>query len=235
MKRWIVPVTTISCILGFLVAIQFKSQVDARQISPSRRVEALVFMLKSTEKANTQLSEQVTQLQERLKLIQAGETGTDYSPAPALGNLADTLATYPAMAGPGLEVTLQESGADTKMEDGTSAVIHAEDLLKIVNELRAGGAEAVALNGHRLTEVSEVVTAGQHIMVNGQAIKAPYRILAIGPADEMKTTLALRGGVTEYLQFYGIEVKPTFAKRLEVPAAEKLFEFKFAKPVPAKT
>jgi uncharacterized protein YlxW (UPF0749 family) len=232
-KRWIVPVTTISMILGALLAVQYKSQVDARQLSPSRRVEDLVFMLKSTEKANQALSEQVVQLQERVKQIQAGEAPSEHSPA--LGNLADTLATYPAMAGPGLVVTLEESGAENKMEDGTSAVVHAEDLLKIVNELRTGGAEAVALNGHRLTEVSEVVTAGQHIMVNGEAIKAPYKIEAIGPAKEMKTTLALRGGVTEYLQFYGIEVKPAYAKRLEVPAAEKLAEFKYAKPAPPKT
>ncbi|MNS88430.1 hypothetical protein D3C72_1224060 [compost metagenome] len=233
MKRWIVPVTTISVILGSLVAVQYKSQLNSRQLSPSRRVEDLVFMLKSTEKANRQLADQVTQLQERLKQTQAGTAPPEHSPA--LGNLADTAATYPAMVGPGLAVSLQESGAENKLEEGAAAVVHAEDLLKIVNELRAGGAEAVALNGHRLTEVSEVVTAGQHIMVNGEAIKAPYQIAAIGPAKEMKTTLALRGGVSEYLQFYGIEVKAQFEKNLEVPAAEKLTEFRFAKPVPPKT
>lgn len=233
MKRWIIPVTSISMILGLLMAMQFKAQVNSRQLSPSRRVEDLVFMLKATESSNKNLSEQVTQLQERLRLTQAGEPPKGHSPS--LGNLADTLATYPAMAGPGLAVTLEESGAENQMEDGTSAVVHAEDLLKIVNELRAGGAEAVALNGHRLTEVSEVVTAGQHIMVNGEAVKAPYRIVAIGPASEMKITLALRGGVSEYLQFYGIEVKSAVQQQLEVPAADQLSEFKYARPVPPKS
>jgi uncharacterized protein YlxW (UPF0749 family) len=232
-KRWIVPVTSISMILGLLMAMQFKSQVSARQLSPSRRVEDLVFMLKATEKSNKLLAEEVVQLQERLRQIRAGESQEGHSPS--LGNLADTLATYPAVGGPGLEVTLEESGVENKMEDGTSAVVHAEDLLKIVNELRAGGAEAVALNDHRLTEVSEVVTAGQHIMVNGEAVKAPYRIVAIGPANEMKTTLALRGGVSEYLQFYGIEVKAKYHKALSVPAAEQLAEFKYARPVPPKS
>lgn len=230
MKRWIVPVTSISMIIGTLIAVQYKSQVGAHQLSPGRRVEDLVFMLKSTEKANQALGEQVSQLQERLREIQAGEpmvqTMTDNGPS---------VASYPPMAGPGLVVTLEESSAENKMEDGTSAVVHAEDLLKIVNELRAGGAEAVSLNGHRLTEVSEVVTAGQHIMVNGQAVTAPYKILAIGPANDMKTTLALRGGVTEYLQFYGIEVKPKYEKHLEVPGADSLAEFKFAKPAPPKS
>ena len=57
MKRWIVPVTSISMILGLLMAMQFKSQVSARQLSPSRRVEDLVFMLKATEKSNKLLAE----------------------------------------------------------------------------------------------------------------------------------------------------------------------------------
>ncbi|MOA64547.1 hypothetical protein D3C78_1906340 [compost metagenome] len=59
--------------------------------------------------------------------------------------------------------------------------------------------------------------------------------MAIGPAADMKTTLGLRGGVTEYLQFYGIEVKATEREALEVPAAGMLYEFKFARPVPPKS
>ena len=125
MKRWIVPVTTISMIIGSLIAVQYKSQVDARQLSPSRRVEDLVFMLKSTEKANQQLAEQVTQLQERLHQTQAGEPLVE---SPALVADEQSVASYPAMGGPGLVVTIAESGAENKMEDGTSAVVHAEDL-----------------------------------------------------------------------------------------------------------
>jgi uncharacterized protein YlxW (UPF0749 family) len=221
-KRWIVPVTTVSLIIGGLLSVQYKSQATARHAGPSRRVEDLVFMLKATEKSNQQLSEQVTSLQERLSKMQLGDgpEATQLQP------------TYEALEGPGLLVTITESGAENKMEDGTSAVVHAEDLLKIVNELRSGGAEAVALNGHRLTETSEVITAGQHIMVNKQPIVAPYALIALGPADEMKNQLALRGGVVDYLQFYGIEVKAQPKKRLEVPALGEAKQYRFAKPAP---
>ena len=134
------------------------------------------------------------------------------------------------MTGPGLIVRVTESGSDTKLEDGSSAVVHAEDLLKIVNELRTGGAEAVAVNGHRLTETSEIVTAAQHIVINKAAVKGPYVISAIGPADEMKVTLGLRGGVVEYLQFYGIKVETTEQRVINVPAASGPRTFQFAKP-----
>lgn len=220
MKRWLIPVTLVSTIIGALVAVQYKSQLDSRQIMPSRRVEDLVFMLKGTEKANAQLAEQVTELQ--TKLTQEG--------APMAVPQVGSAVAYPSMGGPGLIVTITEGKAESKMDDGSSAVVHAEDLLKIVNELRSGGAEAVSLNGHRLTEVSEVITAGQHVVVNKKSIVAPYTILAIGPAEDMKKTLALRGGVVEYLQFYGIEVKAQPKSQLVVPAADWLHGYKFAKP-----
>jgi uncharacterized protein YlxW (UPF0749 family) len=222
-KRWLVPVTLVSTIIGALVAIQYKSQLDSRHVLPSRRVEDLVFMLKATEKANQQLAEQVSDMQTRL-----ANEGAAIA-APQVGSAV----AYPALVGPGLVVTLTEGQAESKMDDGSSAIVHAEDLLKIVNELRTGGAEAVSLNGHRLTEVSEVITAGQHVVINKAPIVAPYTILAIGPAEEMKKTLALRGGVVEYLQFYGIEVKAQPMKEVTVPAADWLRNYTFAKPAPA--
>lgn len=224
MKRWLVPVTLVSTIIGALVAVQYKSQLDSRHVLPSRRVEDLVFMLKATEKANQQLSEQVTEMQTRLSKEGAAVA------APQVGSAV----AYPAMTGPGLVVTLKEGQAESKMDDGSSAIVHAEDLLKIVNELRTGGAEAVSLNGHRLTEVSEVITAGQHVVINKAPIVAPYTILAIGPAEEMKKTLSLRGGVVEYLQFYGIEVKAVPQKAVVVPAADWLRNYSFAKPAPVE-
>lgn len=221
MKRWIVPVTSASVIIGALLAMQYKSQLDERRLTPSRRVEDLVFLLKSTEKANEQLSEQVAGLREKLR---------DELPKTEPEVIERRQGSYPAMGGPGLVVKLSEGGTPSQLEEESSAVVHAEDLLKIINELRTGGAEAVALNGHRLTELSEIVTAGQHILVNRAPIRPPYEIAAVGPAKEMKDVLGLRGGVIEYLQFYGIEVKTEVRTSLAVPAAKGLAHYKFAKP-----
>ncbi len=228
MQRWIVPVTTVSMIIGMLMAVQYRSQADARRVMPSRRVEDLVVLLKTTEKANAQLGGQVHELQDQITRKGPAAGSNDW-PADA-----PRVTDYPAMTGVGLIVRVTESASDTKMEDGTSAVVHAEDLLKIVNELRTGGAEAVAVNGHRLTETSEIVTAGQHIVINKVPVKGPYVIHAIGPADEMKTTLGLRGGVVEYLQFYGISVATEPAKAIVVPSARGPRTFRFARPAPGE-
>jgi uncharacterized protein YlxW (UPF0749 family) len=227
LQRWIVPVTTVSMIIGTLMALQWRTQADVRKVMPSRRVEDLVVLLKTTEKSNQQLGEQVHELQSQM--VRKAPAGPGGWPADA-----PRVTDYPAMVGPGIVVKVSEGATDTKLEDGTSAVVHAEDLLKIVNELRTGGAEAVALNGHRLTETSEIVTAGQHVVINKVPVRAPYVIQAIGPADEMKTTLDLRGGVVEYLQFYGIAVDAKPQATITVPSVQRPREFRFAKPAPVE-
>ncbi|HEY9721937.1 MAG TPA: DUF881 domain-containing protein [Oscillatoriaceae cyanobacterium] len=218
MKRWIIPVTSVSVIIGALLSVQYKSQADARSPDPGHRLEDLAFMLKNTENANDQLTEQVTALQSRLQATKL----------PA----KDDRPLYPTVRGPGLVVTITENASQDQTGDGTSAVVHAEDLLKIVNELRSGGAEAIALNGQRLTEVSEIITAGQHIVVNKKPIVAPYEILAIGPIQDMLNTLSLRGGVVEYLQFYGIQVKSKPEKSLVVPGVKHVPDLRYARPAP---
>jgi uncharacterized protein YlxW (UPF0749 family) len=227
MKRWLFPVTGICMLTGVLIAVQFRAQVHVRNGGPGQRVEDLAFLLKTTEKSNTALADQVADLQGRLRgngaLIPIGARHGKPQ--------------YPAVEGPGIEVFVQDSAAspsEDSMGSDTSAVVHAEDLLKLVNELHSGGAEAISLNGHRLTETSEIITAGQHTLVDEAPVNSPYTLWAIGPAGQMKDTLLLRGGVTEYLQFYGIRVKILSVKQLTLPAADRPGGYKFAKPAPAE-
>ncbi|MEB3284495.1 MAG: DUF881 domain-containing protein [Candidatus Sericytochromatia bacterium] len=215
--------TFVALITGLLLAVQWRSQEASRSVLPSRRIEDLVVLLKTTEKANSQLSEQVRELQGQLT-----KAGTS-RPAGALV-AASQSHDYPALVGPGLIVTVAEGTGGRRPTEGNSAVVHAEDLLKIINELRTGGGEAISLNGHRITELSEVVTAGQHIMVNQTPVKGPYKIRAIGPTEDMKTTLGLRGGVVEYLQFYGISVDAVARKRVEVAGYKWKSPWRFAQP-----
>lgn len=224
MKRWLVPVTFVALITGILLAVQWRSQESARTVMPSRRIEDLVVLLKTTEKANVQLSDQIRELQAQLS-----SAGTSRSAGALVA--ASQSHDYPALEGPGLTVTVAEGGGAGTPTENNSAVVHAEDLLKIINELRTGGGEAISLNGHRITELSEIVTAGQHIMVNQIPIKGPYVIRAIGPAEDMKTTLSLRGGVVEYLQFYGINVETVVRERVEVSGYKWRSPWRFAQPV----
>ncbi|RXT15422.1 DUF881 domain-containing protein [Ammoniphilus sp. CFH 90114] len=103
--------------------------------------------------------------------------------------------------GRGVAVTLTES---TQQKDnlGGEATVREETLRQIINELFAAGAEAVSLNGQRLTTHSAIVYSGLVMLVNDTKINAPYEILAIGDPVILKTALDMPGGVLDHLRRY---------------------------------
>ncbi len=55
----------------------------------------------------------------------------------------------------------------------------------LVDGLWAAGAEAISVNGHRLTARSAIRTSGTAIEVNSTGIGPPYHVLAIGDTNGM--------------------------------------------------
>lgn len=215
-RGWVVPVTSVAAVLGVLLAVQFRTQAEVRAAAlPARRVQDLALALKAQEEANVRLAKD-------LKALRAA-ANVD---GPMGG--ADQLE---ALEGPGLAIRVVET-ASISPEGGNGGGVGAEDLLKLVNELRSGGAEAITLNGKRLAEHSEIITAGSHILVNQSPVGPPYELKAIGPAEEMQRVLGLRGGVVEYLQFYGVQVRMSPKAKLQVPAIV-LPPLRFAQPAKA--
>lgn len=85
------------------------------------------------------------------------------------------------LEGPGVVVTLDDSSASrSPTGDPNDLIVHERDIQTVVNALWAAGAEAVALNGERLTATSAVRCAGNTLLLHGALHSPPYRIAAIG-------------------------------------------------------
>lgn len=230
-KAWQLPVTAIALTIGVLLATQFKSQADfAKQNMPTRRVEDLVLMLNQVEREKEDLGKEVGKLRRRLEELETGRSG-----GASTSDAADIGPQHGALQGPGVEIIIKDSAkALAKGEDPNIAIVHNDDLLRLVNELRTAGAEAVAINDQRMVEQSEITCAGTTILVNKSRIAPPFVVRAIGDADTMVAALQMRGGIVEYLQFYGIQVNISKKSEVLVPAFSGSTLHKYAKPAPAK-
>jgi uncharacterized protein YlxW (UPF0749 family) len=218
--NWQIPVALVSVVMGFLLSTQFKNQMDYRQSLPSRRVEDLEFLLKNAEHAKEDLTREVAALR---KQVQGGGGSGQRA--------AELAAGLVALKGPGLEVVVKDSAKSLqKGEDPNVAIVHNDDLLRLVNELRAGGAEAVAVNDQRLVDTSEITCAGSTILVNQSRVAPPFVIHAIGNSDTMAAALGLRGGIIEYLQFYGIQVNISKKTEVLIPMYSGVSHYRYAKP-----
>ena len=113
-------------------------------------------------------------------------------------------------------------------------IIHDEDLLRVLNELRAAGAEAISLNDQRIVAMSEVRCAGPTVSVNNVRSAPPYVIKAIGAPKTLTSALRLRGGVVETFEFWGIQVKIKAADKVHIPALKAPRNFEYAQSVAKK-
>lgn len=78
-----------------------------------------------------------------------------------------------------IEVASGDEGRDGELLIDT-------DLQILVNGLWFAGAEAVAINGHRIGSLSAIRSAGEAITVNYRAMSEPYLITAIGDPDDLE-------------------------------------------------
>ena len=104
-----------------------------------------------------------------------------------------------AVQGPGLRVTVDDAPGSAASPRRTptrpeaaadQGRVQDRDLQTVVNGLWASGAEAISINGQRLTALSAIRSAGQAILVDFRPLSPPYVISAIGDPDPMQALFA---------------------------------------------
>ena len=111
---------------------------------------------------------------------------------------AEVAAGSVAVKGPGMQVELGEPTSTASAGNGRPgttpqvdvAFIHDTDLRSVTNQLWSQGAEAIAINGLRITPTSFIRVAGESILVDFQPLTSPYTISAIGPSDQLQVGFA---------------------------------------------
>lgn len=78
--------------------------------------------------------------------------------------------------GPGIVVTVSDDPGAT----GTQGLVLDGDLSRLVNGLWQAGAEAIAVNGRRISTLTPIRAAGAAITVDFVSLSPPYRVEAIG-------------------------------------------------------
>lgn len=100
--------------------------------------------------------------------------------------------------GPGITVTLRDSQKEQIPE--LDRIIHDSDVLRVVNELWASGAEAIEINGNRIACSSSIRCVGPVIHVDARPIASPVMIRSIGTPETLYGAINLPGGVLEEIR-----------------------------------
>ncbi|OQP07902.1 hypothetical protein B1690_01015 [Geobacillus sp. 46C-IIa] len=161
------------------------------------------------QKENRSLKQQLVEKQEELATWEE-KLAEDRSNEAELVKEAEQLRMHVGKArvkGKGVAVTLSDSSYIPSEASATDYIVHEQHVWKVVHELLISGAEAVAINGQRISHRSYIVCNGPVIEVDGTQHAAPFVISAIGDPDVLSSALGLAGGVIDELVEDHVDVK----------------------------
>ncbi|MET8983706.1 DUF881 domain-containing protein [Streptomyces sp. NPDC004539] len=146
-------------------------------------------------------------------------------------DLVGILSGAVAVHGPGVKLVVDDAKEATGGGNGNpretsgfsdTGRVRDRDMQRVVNGLWESGAEAVSVNGQRLTALSAIRAAGEAILVDNKPLVPPYTVLAVGDGDRLSTRFqnSADGLYLNALQEnYGIRTAISTEKDLRLPAA----------------
>ncbi|MET0915501.1 MAG: DUF881 domain-containing protein [Jiangellaceae bacterium] len=206
--------------LGLLLGIAaLQVRQNAGVVSAER--ESLVERIDLATAHADALERELAGLEQDIVEIEAGQQNSR-----AVGNeLRDSIAVTQgaagtrAVTGPGVVVEIDN--AESGDGSGSSSVLDL-DVQQVVNGLWAAGAEAVAVNGQRVTALTAIRSANDVILVNFRPLNPPYQVSAIGDARTLGSRF-LEGPGGEWLlaasNTAGIQFDVRTEASLTLPAA----------------
>jgi len=213
---------TIVCfVLGLLLVAQFRTQRMAGGYILSASSADQLIIISSLVENNARLREEMEALEGQLDEYQQ-TTGRA-----VLEGLVEELNKVRIING-----LVEVSGAGVEVSiDGSIGVLDLQDL---INELRNAGAEALTINGERLTLYSVIASPEDGVMtINGTQFSRPYVLQAIGDPETMETALLRSGGLIATLEhnYEGLAVSVIRRDRMVLPVYEGTIEFVYASRV----
>ena len=92
-----------------------------------------------------------------------------------------------------------------------------KDLIDIVNELKNAGAEAISINNYRFGNNSSIEMEKNNIVIDGEKIKAPFTIKAIGNSETMNSSLIRPGGTIDLIKIDRAKIELIISKEVKIP------------------
>jgi uncharacterized protein YlxW (UPF0749 family) len=124
-----------------------------------------------------------------------------------------------AVTGPGVRAVVDDAPGAVSAENK----VLDQDLQRLVNALWGVGAEAIAINGERLTTLTAIRFAGSAIVVN-RSLSPPYVVSAIGGPNMAARFVESQNGAAwlDTQARFGLQFDMTTEESLTLPAADRI-------------
>ncbi|MFC7898404.1 DUF881 domain-containing protein [Streptomyces sp. NPDC057381] len=230
-------------VLAALVVTVGAAQARVAAPALAKEREELIDRIEEETSAADKLEEGIEELRGDVSARQreALEKNGDSDRSDLVGVLSGAVAVH----GPGVKLVVDDAkdagtGGDGQPR-GTSGFadtgrVRDRDMQRVVNGLWESGAEAISINGQRLTALSAIRAAGDAILVDNRPLVPPYTVRAVGDGERLSSRFqdSADGFYLHALQEnYGIRTAISVADDLRLPAASSV-TVRTAQPITEK-
>lgn len=191
--------TVVCFVLGIVIALQYKS-IQARKndnttlSTISEYQNRIIELTKELDVLNQDKSELTQKIQQL-------EQGSNQEQIEKLEKeLLDvrTFAGLTRVSGSGLKISLE-------FYDSDDLSISDAKIQRLINEIKASTAQAISINGARITAMSEVRVVNNYLVINGRQYSQPFEILVIGNPTSLISALNVQGVASSFASVAKLE------------------------------
>lgn len=232
-KHSVMPYVLIGVAMFFLTMMltaQMKTVNSTTEISQGKRESQLIDDLAQLQRKYNDLKEKHD---ESVKVVEEYQSNSATN-SELIASMQEELKQLSISAGTenligeGIVIVLSDGTKTLEPDLRQDSLVHDSDVLTVVNELKAAGAEAISVNGQRIISTSAIRCVGPVIQVNYQKVAAPFTIKAIGNAQYLESAINIKNGVADLLTEIGISVKITREKDVKIQKYDGALNFKNA-------
>lgn len=223
---WHIYLAVTFVLLGILISTQIQTQHRLMSDLSMQSTSDLSIMLKNLTDKRWQLSEAIDEAEDNLITYQ-NDYQNDAELIDRINNELSRLQLINGTAkvhGSGIQITV-------------SGNMLASDLIVILNELWAAGAEAVAVNDYRITATTGInyVDAQNktYLTCDGAIVQDPIKIRAIGNSKILEKSLTMPGGIADNLSLYQVYLHITLQDDITLESLPNQPQLRYGK-VPEK-
>jgi uncharacterized protein YlxW (UPF0749 family) len=235
---WQVTLGVALLALGFLIAAQLASEGPRVQYTTQERTP-LVQTANDLQAEQDSLKQRILELRAQIQSVETEGEGAAATVRDLNAQLqqARISAGLIALTGTGIVIQLEDSKRPVP-PDGSEAdyLVGSRDIRTVVEQLWDAGAEAIAVNGERITTTTAIIDVGTSLLVNSAYLTPPYQITALG-APDLYDTLSASQGFVDFVRArgegYGIQVSLAEPDSVDVPAFVGTVTLRYSRPVPS--
>ncbi|MDO5061824.1 MAG: DUF881 domain-containing protein [Peptostreptococcaceae bacterium] len=207
-----------SFVIGVVLMLQFRSLKDSTVFYSRETIRELELELALEESEAQKQDDYLLRKQEELlELSRAKDEKNLQAILEKQHLLMRASAGRTNFEGMGIRIEIRDSDIDILPgQNPNDYIVHDQDVLRMVNDLKTAGAEVISINNQIYTLGTEIKCSGPTITINGKTFGQPFVIRAIGDPEPLEAAIKSK-------ESYSYMISSLFGIKIDTSKEERIF------------